>query len=273
MIFATLRLPIVLFCRAMGSILFYLFKRRKNVAVSNVSRCFPAVNPIRVARRSYANQGQTLADFLLLKWYTKKNIDRYVSFRNMHYINNALAQGRGVIVSTGHFGSWELAAHALALYGFKSSIVYNKLKKPVWLDGLVKKNRERSGNKLILKERAFIALYKALKKGEAVTIVTDQHAYPPEGDKMCFLGQEAWVHSAFVKLSIKTGAVIVPAFMFTEGYSKYVIKAFSPIDPFDYANAADRVVTMTKRAHQALEGVIEREPTLWLWQHRRFKEL
>jgi KDO2-lipid IV(A) lauroyltransferase len=264
-------------------------KNRKKIAYENVkkSRKFLVENGVDVnekelVKKSFINLGHTLGDFLFLGFYNEKNIDRYVELRNIEYLQKSFDKGCGVILSTAHFGSWELAARALALKGFKSLIIYNRFKKPEWLDSVVKKQRERSGNKLLLKQSSFLSLYKHLvKKNGMVTLLTDQHAFDQEGEKISFLGQDVCAHSSFVKLSIKTGAIIVPGFMFVEGLSRYVIEFSKPIDPDDFKNSTNqdslsqdslsRVHDMTLACNKALERAIFKAPHLWMWQHRRFK--
>ncbi|MBU1008122.1 lysophospholipid acyltransferase family protein [Candidatus Dependentiae bacterium] len=282
MVFATLRLILILFFRSIGRALFYFFKKRRQVALKNVTRCYSFIfknksysrgKTRRLVKQSFAGLGHNLADFLLLGWYTRDNINRYVSAHSLHHLKQAQAKGRGVIISTAHFGCWELAAHYLALKGFKSLIIYNKFKGADQLDGCIKQQRERSGNRLIAKKNSYLSLYKHLKRNGSVMLVTDQHAFPPEGAKVSFLGQDAWTHTAFIKMSIKTGAPIVPAYMFVQGYTKYLIEFSRPIDPDDFVSCRDPIYEMTRACNEALERSIVESPELWMWQHQRFKQV
>jgi KDO2-lipid IV(A) lauroyltransferase len=277
MLFAIFRFTSVLFFRGLGRLLFFCFKKRRKIAIENVERTYSFLAerskkihvPKKIIKNSFAMLGQNLSDFLLLRYYTRENIDKYISFKNVHYLEDAINRSNGVIISTAHFGCWELAAHALALKNFKSVILYNKFKKPAWLDLAVKKQREYSGNTLILKKKSFISLYRHLKNGGIVTLMTDQHAVPPEGLKASFLGQSAWTHSTFAKMSLKTGAPIIPAYMFVDGYSKYTIEFFPPIEPSVYKHHE----VGAKACNEALEKAVVRSPASWMWQHRRFKVL
>jgi len=279
MLFATLRSVTIVFFRFLGRLFFYLFKKRRNIALKNVTLChdflykssIDAIAPRKLVQQSFVSLGHALADFLLLRGYTKSNIDRYVTADHIEYLERARARGKGVIISAAHFGSWELAAHYFACKGFPSLIIYNQFKTYVWLDRAIKKQRTRSGNSLIDKKSSFLSLYKHVKKGGIVTLVTDQHAAPPDGEKLSFLGQPAWTHTAFVKMSIKTGAVILPVFMFVEGLSKYTIKFASPIDPEAYATTTDPCRAMAQACNNAVEDAVLQAPHLWMWQHRRFK--
>jgi Kdo2-lipid IVA lauroyltransferase/acyltransferase len=273
-IFATLRLVVIFIFRSLGLGFFYLFKKRRKIAEKNVEKalglsCKPAR---RLVKDSFRGLGHNLADFLLLSSYNKSNIDKYLTVQNEELIKNTLALKRGLIISTAHFGSWEFAAHALALKGYKSMIVYSKFKKPTWLDSFVKKRREQAGNILVLKNNAFIKLYRHIKNGGITILLTDQHAWPPDGIKVPFLGQEAWTHISFVKMSISAGVPIIPAYLFVDGYSKYTLKFCNPIFPENFANEKDPIYSIALECNKAAESAILQKPSLWMWQHRRFKE-
>jgi Kdo2-lipid IVA lauroyltransferase/acyltransferase len=276
MIFATFRVAIILVFRLLGKVTFYFSKKRKPVAFENIKRCFPEKNKKeknKILKGSFVSLGHSLADFLLIKSYKQKDIDHYIQAKNLHYFDEALQKGKGVILSTGHFGSWELAAHYLALKGFKSLILYNPIKWPEWLEVFVKKRRECCGNVLISKKRSLISLYKRIKSGGIVTLVTDQNCMPSDGIKAPLFGQNVWTHTAFIHLSLKTGAPVVPGFIFTKGLIKYEIELFKPLYPEDFTNLKNPEYQMAVASNKALESSIRRSPDHWMWQHRRFKNL
>ena len=210
MIFATLRLFTVCLFRGIGFISFYVFKNRRNIAQKNVSLCFFDTTQIKkqkkfcknVARKSFMLQGQTAADFFLLPWYTKKNIDKYVTIKNKHFLLGR-SKNSGVIFTTAHFGSWELAGHTFALKDSPCFVLYNPIKHNSKLETFMKKRREYSGHTLIPKERALIKIFKQLKQNKPVSFVTDQYCIPEEGLQVPFFNQKPWTHTGFIKLSLK----------------------------------------------------------------------
>lgn len=255
--------------------LFYVFRKRRRIAENNVQKTLGLTPKIskKIVKDSFKGLGQNLADFLMLSRYTKANIDKYVTLENEHFLKDTLALNRGVIISTAHFGSWELAAHVLAIKGYKSMIVYSKFKKPVWLDSFVKKRREHGGNILVLKTNAFIKLYRHVKKGGITILLTDQHAFPPDGIKVPFLGRDAWTHISFIRMSVSAGVPIIPAYMFVDGYCKYTLKFCEPIFPETFSQEKDPIYSMAFECNKTAESAILKNPELWMWQHRRFKEV
>jgi len=278
-IFATFRLLGISLFRFVGLLAFYCSKKRKPVAKRNIDLCFLIKKNIdkkinkKILKDSFISLGHSFADFLLLRFYNKKNINKFVSSKNLDYFTQALRLNKGTILSTAHFGSWELAAHYLALNNLKSLVLYNPIKKINWLENFVKNNRQLSGNVLIAKQNAILSVYRQLKQGKIVTFIIDQNCSPKDGLRVPFFGHNVWTHTAFIKLSIKTGAPIVPGFMFAKGLFKYELEAFAPLYPEDYKKFDDPEYQMALDSNKALEKAILKSPGLWMWQHKRFKNL
>jgi len=277
MIFATLRIVTILFFRGVGLIAYMFSKKRKNIAFKNINICFSAKNKTmliknkNIIKKSFVLLGQSLADFVLIRFYKKDKIKKYFKIKKLDLFKKALEQKRGLILSTAHFGSWELAAHFLALNGFKSLILYNPVRKYKWLERVIKNNREYSGNILIPKQNSFLSLYRHLKKGGIVLLASDQNCYPPDGIKYKLFSCDAFLHTAFIKLSIKTGAPIVPGFVYTKNLFSYEMDICEPIYPENFANMKNPELEILKIHTNMLENAIKKGPENWLWTHRRFK--
>ncbi len=278
-IFATFRVVAVLFFRFLGFMVFSCSTKRKPITKKNINLCFPIKNKKdekrnnKIARDSFITLGHAFADFLLMRFYNKKNIDDYFTLKGLDNFYKAQEKQKGVIFSTAHFGNSELAAHCFALKMFKSLILYNPIKKPLWLERFVKNNREISGNVLIAKQNSFFSVYKTLKKKGVVGFLTDQNCTPRDGRKVPLFGHNVWTHTAFIKLSLKTGAPIVPGFSFIKKLSKYEIEFFPPLFPEDFKKYDDPEYEMALEINRILENVIYKSPDQWMWQHRRFKNI
>ncbi len=277
MIFATIRILIIFKFRLLGRLFGLFSSKRKNIALKNINYCFKSIDKKgfrqnkKIMQKCFANLGHSFADFLLLRFYKKDLLDKYFKIKNFERFKKALALGRGVILSTGHFGSWELAAHYLALHGYKSFILYNPVKNNKWLEAFIKKNREFSGNVLIPKKDSLLTLYKHLKKGGIVIMATDQHCYLNDGIEVELFGQKVRTHTAFIKLSLKTGTPIVPGFVYIKDLFNYELEILPPIYPEDYDGNLNAVLDIARRSNLYLESAIKNAPENWLWSHRRFK--
>ena len=275
MIFAIVRFFTILFFRQLGLIGYYLSRKRKKVVLSNLTLCFGALQKQnnKIAKESYISLGHAMADFILLKRYSAKNIDKYIAFKNLNYLQEALSLGRGVIICSGHFGSWELAAHALALKGYKSLILYNPIKKPAWLEKAVIKRREVGGNQLISKRAALGKVGRWLRRGGVATLLVDQNCKPVDGVRIPLLGQDVWTNISCAQLSLRLGAPIVPGFIFTKGLGGYELYIGKPLYPEEFKSLEDPAKSIATAFYGELEGAITKSSGEWMWQHRRFKNL
>lgn len=277
MVFATLRLLSILCFRFLGVMVFIFSKKRRAVALKNINLCFPSQQKEdnrknkKIVKKSFMLLGHALSDFLLIRFYKKRFLDNCFKIKNIDVLKTMHAQGRGVILSTAHFGSWELAAHYLALNGFKFLILYKPMKHSNCLEKFVKKNRELSGNILIPKEGSLLTLFRHLKKGGIVLLATDQHCYPPDGIEAPLFGKMVRSHSAFIRLSLKTGSPILTGFSKIKDLFNYELELTDIIDPIDFKYSSNAENEMLKRSNQSLESAIRKSPANWMWSHRRFK--
>jgi KDO2-lipid IV(A) lauroyltransferase len=279
MIFATFRFVLIFLFRLLGLLCFYFAGKRKKVTIKNLGLCFPVKNKqdkkrnIHIARRCFMSLGHGFADFFLIRFYSQKDVKKYIQVEGFEHFKEALDYKKGIIMSTAHFGSWELASKVLSLYGLRSLILYNPIKKPQWVENFVKNNRESTGNRLISKYNGLLPIFKHVKRGGIVTFVADQHCAKEEGRLIPFFKNKVWTHTSLVKLSLKTGAPIIPGFIFNDGFFEYHVKIFKPLYPQNFYKYDDPEYEMACVNNKILETVIEKKPELWMWQHRRFKNL
>ncbi len=276
MIFATFRLVIILLFRFLGRVVFLFSRKRKAVCIKNLNLCFPEKTEkekLKIARDSFILLGHSFADFLLVRFYSEKYINKHFKINNMDSFRSALDKGKGVILYAAHFGSFELAAHFMALNGFKSLILYNPIKKNPWIEKIVKNNREFAGNRLIPKQDSLLTVFRKLRKGGIVLFAADQNCYSIEGIKVPLFGNSTWAHTGYINLSLKTGAPVIPGFIYTKNLFDYEIDILQPLDPKDFLKFEDSEYEMALAVSKALEKAIKKSPGHWMWLHRRFKDL
>ena len=93
-----------------------------------------------------------------------------------------------MLVATGHLGNWELSAFAHAWLTGPMNVVVRPLDNP-WIDRLIQRRRELSGNRSISKREIARPILKALAANQAVGILIDQNTTPSEGAFIQFFGQ------------------------------------------------------------------------------------
>jgi KDO2-lipid IV(A) lauroyltransferase len=182
----------------------------------------------------------------------------------------ALLTGRSVLIVTGHYGNWELAGYLLAMLGFKSYAVARPLDNP-YLDNLLRRLRQRTGQKLLAKKGELNRMEEILQSGGIVCTLGDQDA-GQNGLYVDFFGRPASTHKAMALLALRCQTLIVVAgARRLPGLFRYELAVEEVIDAAELGYAPGVVKSLTQRLTSALERMVRGDPRQYLWLHRRWK--
>ena len=182
-------------------------------------------------------------------------------------VDDALALGRGVILFTAHLGPWEAAV----LYtGQRWPItgMYRALRNP-GLDALMRQGRERSGARQLNKERGIRPLFRALKRGEVIGILTDQNVDPKEGVFAPFFGHPACTTPILARLAARDAVPTFGMFAYRLANGAGFRIEFVPM-PASFPSGDD--VADAAGMNAQMEAAIRKSPEQYWWVHRRFKD-
>lgn len=239
--------------------------RMRQSAERNLSRALPDVDAVATTDGVYESVGRMLYYFSRFPTRNAENIREWIEYEGFEHYLEAKAGGKGVLFATGHLGNWELSAFAHALMTEPMNVVVRPLDNPV-LDALVKSYRTGSGNRILDKQDFLRGILKALAANEPVGILIDQNTLSENGAFVDFFGMPACTGTTFAKLAHRTGAAVIPGYALWDAKKGKHILRFDPV----FAMTGD-VVEDTARLAKHFEGVIRRDPTQWLWLHRRWK--
>ena len=96
------------------------FEAALNMAQANVQECL-GVSPERakqIAEDSLRRFGRMVVEVLRFPLLNKDNISQTVKVEGLEHLEKAYAEGKGVIMCTGHYGNWELLGATVALHGY-----------------------------------------------------------------------------------------------------------------------------------------------------------
>ena len=112
-----------------------------------------------------------------------------------------------------------------------------------------------------------------LARGDAVVLPFDQHAGPPDGIEVDFLGHPAWTFKSLAIIALSTGAPVLPASSWRESDGRHVLRFEAPLAPIECDNTSEAIRRNTRAYNQALERLVVRHPEQWYWVHRRWKHV
>ena len=250
---------------------------RRRILVKNLTAAFPEKSPEElreIARQSVEGFAAGLVDFLEAGRLSAGELKSRVTIAGEEHLAAARARGKGVFLLSAHFGSWEIAALACGLMGEPIALLVRTLDNPL-LEEELSRLRRRFGNRPIPKKEAARELLRAMGRNESVAILVDQNVIPREAIFVPFFGRLAATTPSLALLHLKTGAAVVPVFMWPEGPGRYRMEFERPILAEEFGGPEvdrnERVRRATARYMAVIETAIRREPQAWLWIHDRWK--
>ena len=251
-----------------------LKKKRFHVVMTNLNLAFGETKTkeekLEIAKKCYYNFAKYLGiNFILNQNTTKQKILEQVVFKNEHFLLDAMKSGRPIIVTTAHFGQWEIFGLAVAAHFGPSSVLGRKLDSSV-MDKILRANRAQFDVELIDKDGGAKDILKALKARRIVGILVDQNTAPKDGIKVKFFGKDVLHTPAASVLAQKTNALIINAFIYQKGENLNEICFEQPIDISTF-DKEDAVQKATQMQCSACEEVVRARPEEYFWFHQRFK--
>jgi Kdo2-lipid IVA lauroyltransferase/acyltransferase len=256
---------------------FYLLDApHRRLALDNLAAAFPTRSEAErrsIARGVFRHFGCLLTELLRFSGLDRERMLASVEFEGAERAVQAHQLGRGVLYVTGHFGFWEIQAlaHPLRYTHTPINVVVRALDNPqlnTWLEAL----RTKTGNGVIHRKGSLRRIMRALSENEGVAILIDQHIQTADAVVIDFFDRPAATTSAVAALALRTGAPIIPVFAVRMPGGRYRMIYEPPIEP-PPADSPDAVRELTQRCTDVLEMYVRRYPSLWLWMHRRWRDL
>lgn len=258
----------------MGRLAMALDRVNRPIALRNLEIAFPETGVgrrLEILRSSYENWGRMVAEWTHFEELGPHNADRYVSYEGWSHFENAkkLSAGRGILVLTAHFGNFELQALAFSLQGEPLAIVQRPVRNPL-IDRQVQQARVRFGNLVVARKRAAMRMRRLLREDWMVAVALDLDVR--RGIFVKFFSLAAATSDGLARLSMATGASVLPAFIVRQGDGLTHRTVFLP--PVEVRRDGDHrsaVAENTQRFASIIEEMIRRHPDHWNWIHRRWK--
>lgn len=263
---------------SLGSLLgraFHLVDRgHRRLAVQNLQAAFPLrsrADCLVITSQMFEHFGRLLMVLLKFSTMSREEMLAHVEFDGEERVRAAHAQGRGVLLFTGHFGFWEINALVHALVLEPMAVLARPLDNRL-LHDLLERVRRSTGNSVIYRRGAIRRVLRALGSNQAVAVLIDQHMQSADAVYVDFFDRPAATTSALAALAMKTGAPVVPVFALPLPGGRFRMVYEHPVEP---PAVRDEHATreFTQRCTDVLEMYVRRYPELWLWMHRRWRDV
>ena len=253
--------------RALGAVLLQTLGKRRRIAKRNIELCFPELDERARAdllRRHFAALGIAIFEFGRAWWGSVAPQRRGLIIEGIEHIEAAQANGRGVIVVSGHFTTLEMCAR-LACDAVPLAGMYRPYPQPA-MEWAVLRGRSRYAAGMFAKDDVR-SVAKHLKRGGLLWYAPDQD--PSKGDSafVPFFGQPAKSLKSTHQLARLSGAAVVMFQHYRRDDGGYTLRFWPAFEHFP-SNDAD---ADTARVIAAIETMAREAPEQYLWIHRRFK--
>ena len=239
----------------------------------NLARALPELDRAaqdRVILEMWDNLGRIVGEFPHLKTMDAYRPGAVIEATGLEHVDAAIARGKPIIFYSGHFGNWEVAALAAALYGLKLAAIYRAANNPL-VDRMMLGLRRDLGADPIPKGPAGARqILTAIKAGQSLCLLVDQKMN--DGIAVPFFGRDAMTAPALAELALRYDCTVLPARVERLPGSRFHVTVFPPHElPASGDRAADVLALMTT-VNATLESWIRQRPGHWFWLHRRWPD-
>ena len=249
-----------------GALLKVVLPDRRRAARRNLELAFPAMPADAretLLDRSFRDLGIGLFEFARAWWGSIAPLRRGVRIEGLEHLRALQAEGRGVLMVSGHFMTLEICGRLLCDH-VPLAGMYRRHRSPVF-EWAVLRGRLRYACAMFGNDDIRGAI-RHLKRGGLLWYAPDQDMRGKDTVFAPFFGIPASTITATHQLARISGCAVVPFFHRREG-ARYVLRIAPPLAPFPTDDAA----ADSARVNAQIEAMVREAPSQYLWIHRRYK--
>jgi lauroyl/myristoyl acyltransferase len=250
-----------------GQVAYLMNRRGRNAVLENLRHVMPQASEAerrRVVRKVFVNVTRFYADFIQVpNLDLTKVIHERISFLNVEKLYEARSRGKGVILTSFHYGTPELAFHCFLELGDHGFVFTEPLKPPMLSDivhGL------RNSKRRIFEPVGVSSLklaVRTLRRGQVVAIMADRDLQK-SGVCVPFFSACARMPVGAIELAAKTGATILPVVTRRAGGNRIEIEFADCLELSETGDKRSDLTENVRRLLSIFETQLRRDPSQWL---------
>lgn len=241
-------------------------------AISNLTAAFPEKTGEEIdtiVRAMWDNLGRLMAEYAHLDKIHLTGPDPRIQGRGAEHFEAARANGKGVLLISGHFANWEIMPFVARDYGLTGGVVVRPTNNPYvgrWLNKL--RIRNGMAEQIPKGIPGMWRIFALLRRGEAVLMLVDQRA--SEGILVPFFRRDAFTTPAPAALALKLGSSVIPVSNERVSGARFRLSVYPAIEPPNTGDANRDLIEFTAAITQFIEARVRERPHEWLWIHKRW---
>lgn len=226
----------------------------------------------RILQHVYENIGMSVMEMLYMPRLVaeKDHIDDYVTIDHPEYLEEAYAEGRGIVGLTAHIGNWEWLGAGLALHGYPTSAIGKKQKDDSLMQ-IINEYRAEAGQHIYLTGTGgyeMIAAARSMKKNYILGFLSDKDGNR-SGIPVTFMNRIFSFPQGPAVFAKKFKAPILPIFITrNEGGKGHTIRLGKPFHYETMNDPNEELIANAQKMATIMEDFIKEYPYDWIWfQH------
>ncbi len=253
--------------KGIGSISYYVAKKRRYVVERNIELCFPDLSKDeqkKLVKANFHSLGMGIFETLAAWLKPEEQVKELFTYEGLENLEAVKASGEGALLLTIHFCNLELGARAITL---KSPFVamYRQHKNRYFEETQFKMRTAQSQNEPVNRNEVRKTI-KLLREGKLLWYAPDQNYGGSDHVFVDFFGVPALMITATTNLSKVGRAKVLPYYCVREG-NQYKVKILPALENFPTNSTTEDC----ERLNELFESWISEAPDQYLWAHRRFK--
>jgi KDO2-lipid IV(A) lauroyltransferase len=251
----------------MGAFFSWFPSPSRRFAERNIELCFPDKSPAE--RQRLAKQHFQLSGFAVLSlsvaWFAPRwRVERFITLRDKHYLDDAFASGKNVILLAPHFIGLDMGGLRLSAER-KYVSMYRKSRDPL-LEYLFQR-RGRYGAVVVERMASLKPIIRYIREGRPFYYLPDQDMGERASVFVPFFGIPAATVTALSRIAETTNAAVVPCTTLILPGGGFEVRFYPPLENFP----GNDPVEDARRMNQEIEKLVREMPEQYMWSYRRFK--
>jgi lipid A biosynthesis lauroyl/palmitoleoyl acyltransferase len=240
----------------------------RRFAKRNIELCFPEMGP--QAREHLVKKHFRLTGFAILSlsvtWFAPRwRIKRFITVRDKHHIDDALARGKNVILLAPHFIGLDMGGLRVSM-GMNYISMFRKARDPL-LEYLFQR-RSRFGGVLVERMASLRPIIRYLREGRPFYYLPDQDMGERASVFVPFFGIPTATVTTLSRIAETTNAVVIPCLTRILPHGRgYEVRLHPPFENFPTADP----VADARYMNEQIEQWVREMPDQYMWSYRRFK--
>jgi KDO2-lipid IV(A) lauroyltransferase len=215
----------------------------------------------RLTRATFNYVAYNYYDLFRLPTLTYAQVESIVSVEGWENVEAALSLGRGVVMTSAHFGNIEVVLYAMLMRGVAITIPVERMEPPELYEYL-SQLRMSKGLRLIPVDGPMLELIRTLRRGGVAGVAGDRDV-TGHGMVVDFFGAPARLPDGHVRLAMRMGVPLILGFSRRLRYGYYEARFWPHFNIPKEGSEEERLAAGMDYVVRGLEQAISQHPEQW----------